>query len=249
MHCWRRPRPTGTAATPQTPEGSALSSQALGLAIFQVISDGINLLLFLFQGFLLQDFSGNFLESRLKYSRWNKAFAVVLFLLLRSVSWIWRPENPTVRAMVYLIWLFVITAVLVLGFYRASYGIASFLIVTFVAVSECSVMFAYTLLHVLLKLSGLWLWFFEHGYFLFKEFLVALELTGTVVIALYSAIIVVLIYIFFEKDYTNFSRKGSKAPPNGAIVPPHSGNNRAANLSAPANYYFHGGKLRAGIIL
>ena len=177
------------------------------LGIFKVISDGINFLLFLFQGYLLQDFSGNFLESRLKYRRWNKAFVVVLFLLLRSVSWIWRPEDPTVRAMVYLVWLFVITAVLVLGFYRASYGIASFLIVTFVAVSECSVMFAYTLLHVLLKLLGLWLWFFEHGYFLFKEFLVAVELTGTVVTALYSAIIVGLMYVLLKKIIRTFQEK------------------------------------------
>lgn len=180
------------------------------LGIFNLISNGINLLLFLFQGYLLQNLGGNFLESRLKDWRWNKAFVAVLFLLLRSVSWIWRPEDPTVRAMVYLVWFFVITVVLVLGFYRASYGIAPFLIVTFVAVSECSVMFAYTLLHVLLKLLGLWLWFFEHGYFLFQEFLVAVELTGTAVTALYSAIIVGLMYVFLRKIIRTFREKDRK---------------------------------------
>ena len=118
------------------------------LVIYERISEGINLLLFLFQGYCLQCFSEKFLERRLKNRRWNKVFVMTLFLLLRSVTWIWRPEDSTARATVHLVWLIVIIAVLVLGFYRASYGIASFLIVTFVAVSECSMLFAYALLHV-----------------------------------------------------------------------------------------------------
>ena len=180
------------------------------LEIYKFISDGINLLLFLFQGYLLQHFNESFLEHRLKSKQWNRVFVMVLFLLLRSVSWIWRPEDPTVKAVVYLVWLFALTALLVLGFYRSSYGIASFLIVTFVAVSECSVMFAYTLLHVSLKLLGLWLWFFEHGYFLFEEFLVAVEVTGTVVTALYSVIIAGLMYVFLRKVICTFRERDRK---------------------------------------
>ena len=180
------------------------------LVIYERISEGIHLLLFLFQGYCLQCFSENFLERRLKNRRGNKAFVMVLFLLLRSVTWIWKPEDSTVRAAVHLVWLIVITAILVLGFYRASYGIASFLIVTFVAVNECSALFAYTLLHVSMKLLGLWLWFFEHGYFLFEEFLVAMELTGIAVIALYSAIEAGLMYVFLKKVISTFREKDRK---------------------------------------
>ena len=180
------------------------------LVIYERISEGINLLLFLFQGYCLQCSSENFLESRLKNRRWNKVFIMVLFLLLRSVTWIWRPGDSTVRAAVHLFWLILITAVLVLGFYRASYGIASFLIVTFVAVSECSALFAYTLLHVSMKLLGLWLWFFEHGYFLFEEFLVAVELTGIAVNALYSAIEAGLMYVFLKKVVRIYREKDRK---------------------------------------
>ena len=180
------------------------------LVIYERISEGIHLLLFLFQGYCLQFSSEKFLERRLKNRRWNKVFVMTLFLLMRSVTWIWRPEDSTVRAAVHLFWLIVITAVLVLGFYKASYKIASFLIVTFVAISECSALFAYTLLHVSMKLLGLWLWFFEHGYFLFKEFLVAVELTGIAVIALYSAIEAGLMYIFLNKVIRTFQEKDRK---------------------------------------
>ena len=195
--------------------------------VFDSISDGVIILLFLFQGCLFQHFCGNFLELRLegnsknsfqggyknhlktrfKSSLWNKAAVTVLYLLLLTVNWIWKPEDQTAKTVVHLVWMIIITAALVLGLYRASFGIASFLIVTFVSISECSQIFAYTSMHVLMKLSKLWVWFVEREYFLFEEFLVAVEVTGIASIALYSAIVVSLMYVFLKKVNRNFREK------------------------------------------
>ena len=175
--------------------------------VLESVSDGLMILLFLCQGYLLQYFCDNFLESRFQNRHWIKAAVTVLYLLLRSVSWIWRPENQTARTVIYLVWMFIITTALVLGLYRASFGIASFLIMTFVAISECSAMFAYALLHVSMKLSNIWVWFVEHEYLLFEEFLVAVEVTGIATIALYSAIVVGLMYVFLRKVNKNFCEK------------------------------------------
>ena len=191
------------------------------------IGDGVMILLFLFQGYLFQHFCGGFLELRLesnfkndfkssynnhfkkilKSSLWNKAAVTVLYLLLRAVNWIWKPEDQTAKTIVHLIWMIIITTVLVMVLYRASFGIASFLIVTFVAISECSQIFAYTSMHVLMKLSELWVWFVEREYFLFEEFLVAVEMTGIAAIAFYSAIVISLMYVFLKKVNRNFREK------------------------------------------
>lgn len=171
------------------------------------IGDGVMILLFLFQGYLFQYFCGSFLELRLESSLWNKAAVTVLYSLLRTVNWIWKPEGQTARTVVHLVWMIIITAALILGLYKASFGITSFLIATFVAISECSQIFAYTLMHVLMKLSELWVWFVEREYFLFEEFLVAVEVTGIAAIALYSTIAIVLMYIFLKKVNRNFREK------------------------------------------
>ena len=191
------------------------------------IGDGVMILLFLFQGYLFQHFCGSFLKLRLesnfkngykssynnhlkkmlKSSQWNKVAVTVLYLLLRTVNWIWKPEDQTAKTVVHLVWMILITAVLILGLYRASWGIASFLIVTFVAISECSQIFAYTSMHVLMKLSELWVWLVEREYFLFEEFLVAVEVTGIAAITLYSAIVIILMYVFLKKVNRNFCEK------------------------------------------
>lgn len=177
------------------------------MEVFEAIGDVVMLLLFLSQGWLLQYFCGSFLESRFESRQWNKTAVTVLYLLLRTMNWIWKPEDPTARTVVHLVWLIIITTALVLGLYRVPLKIASFLIVAFMAVSECSEIFAYTLMHLSVKLSKLWLWFVEREYLLFEEFLVALEVTGTAAIVLYSAIVVSLMYVFLKKVSRNFHEK------------------------------------------
>ncbi|MCH5275896.1 MAG: sensor histidine kinase [Lachnospiraceae bacterium] len=180
------------------------------LAVFQfIVSNGIPMIpLFLFQGWLLSYFCGNFAERRLPISKgWNTSLVTVLYLLLRYMDWIWEPEDWVTGVLVHLVWIFVITTILVLGFFKAFLGISVFLIVTFVAISECSAMAAYTFLQLEIKLLNLWGWFLEQGYFRLKEFLTVVEVTGILGVTLYCILIGILMYVFLKKVIKGFREK------------------------------------------
>lgn len=126
----------------------------------------------------------------------------VLFFLLRYIFWRWGPDNWTARAAVaYLVWILGVTAILVFGYYKASYGITAFLAVTFAAISECSGMIAHTFLQMEMKLLGeFWVWCVECEYILFKTFLTVMEVSGIMASLLCDALAAALIYIPEKSD-------------------------------------------------
>ena len=180
------------------------------LGVYQfIMSNGILMVpLYFVQGCLLAYFCGNFVDERLKSRRWNKVAVTVLFFLLRYIFWRWGPDNWTAKvAVFYLIWILGITAILVFGFYKASYGITAFLAVTFAAISECSGMIAHTFLQMEMKLLGFWVWCVEREYILFKTFLTAMEISGIVATLLCNALAAALMYIFLKKVIITFQQK------------------------------------------
>ena len=180
------------------------------LAVFEfIVSSGILLIpLFLFQGWFLSYFCGNFAENRLPLSRgWNTVSVMALYLLLRYIGWKWEPGDWKTGMLVHLVWIFVITAMLVLGFFKTFSGVTVFLIVAFVAIGECSWMFSYTCMQLEMKLLNLWVWFVDREYFLLEDFLTAVEVTGILGIALYSMLTGILMYVFLRKVMKSFREK------------------------------------------
>ena len=181
------------------------------LAVYQfIMNNGILMVpLYFVQGYLLAYFCGNFVDERLKGRRWNRAAVTVLFFLLRYIFWRWGPDNWTAKvAVVYLIWILGITAILVFVFYKASYGITTFLAVTFAAINECSGMIAYTFLQMEMNLLGeFWVWCVECEYILFKTFLTVMEVSGIVAILLCDTLTAALMYIFLKKVIKTFQQK------------------------------------------
>lgn len=177
------------------------------LGIYQFIMDSgiLSVALFLFEGYLLQYFCGNFARSRLKNRQWNKAAVTVLYFLLRLLVWGCMPGGLTAgEAVIHFLLIFGVTSIVVLGFYRASRGIALFLIVIYVAVSECSVMCAYTFFYMEMKVSTLWEWCYAQGFFAFEEFMAAIEVTGIAATLLYCVLTSILIYFFLNKVVNSF---------------------------------------------
>lgn len=175
---------------------------------FIVNNDLLMIPLFLFEGFLLASFCGSFLEKRFLISRGrNKAAVAVTYLLLRLFGRQWTFENWTADAVGHLIWMLGITLILVFGFYKAGFRMAAFLIVSFVAINECSMMIAYTFMQLELKTLHLWVWFVEREYFLFEDFLTATEITGIVGILLHCILRGSLMYLFLNKVMRNFRDK------------------------------------------
>ena len=103
------------------------------------MADVLYAALTVFQGYCLQYFLGNFLESRLK-SRWNGPSVIVLYVLLRmAVMWVSPPGYKDYKVAVGTLALSLcILSFLALCFYKAFRPIAVFLIVSFQAVSDIS---------------------------------------------------------------------------------------------------------------
>ena len=103
------------------------------------MADVLYAALTVFQGYCLQYFLGNFLESRLK-SRWNGPSVIALYVLFRmAMMWVSPPGYEDYKVAVGTLALSLcILSFLALCFYKAFRPIAVFLIVSFQAVSDIS---------------------------------------------------------------------------------------------------------------
>ena len=103
------------------------------------MADVLYAALTVFQGYCLQYFLGNFLESRLK-SRWNGPSVIVLYVLLRmAVMWVSPPGYEDYKVAVGTLALSLcILSFLALCFYKAFRPVTVFLVVSFQAVSDIS---------------------------------------------------------------------------------------------------------------
>lgn len=112
------------------------------------MADVLYAALTVFQGYCLQYFLGNFLESRLK-SRWNGPSVIALYVLLRmAMMWVSPPGYEDYKVAVGTLALSLcILSFLALCFYKAFRPIAVFLVVSFQAVLDISIYAAVILLN------------------------------------------------------------------------------------------------------
>ena len=112
------------------------------------MADVLYAALTVFQGYCLQYFLGNFLESRLK-SRWNGPSVIALYVLLRmAMMWVSPPGYEDYKVAVGTLALSLcILSFPALCFYKAFRPIAVFLVVSFQAVLDISIYAAVILLN------------------------------------------------------------------------------------------------------
>ena len=112
------------------------------------MADVLYAALTVFQGYCLQYFLGNFLESRLK-SRWNGPSVIALYVLLRmAMMWVSPPGYEDYKVAVGTLALSLcILSFLALCFYKAFRPVTVFLVVSFQAVLDISIYAAVILLN------------------------------------------------------------------------------------------------------
>ena len=177
--------------------------------MFDIINTGIQIVCFLFQGYLLQYFLGSFLESRLISTRWN-AFCVAISFgaLATGVSYILPSDYGSARIFIRTIFHFLIVLAIVFSFYKAKRAITAFLIVTFMAVNESCFFIAYTILRIGPHLTDFCLDLFEKGYFVSEDsFMDAVEITLSILMFFMHAIYIFLTYFFLKRIIKSFREK------------------------------------------
>lgn len=120
----------------------------------------------LLQGYCMQYFFGEFLESRLPNRKWNGLLAAVSYGVLRLlISWALPfNEADSFSIIEKQAILFIMLLLLMLCFYRAVQILTLFLIVTFMAVSEISFFLSYMVIQMGNNLFNLWNWCFQKEY-------------------------------------------------------------------------------------
>ena len=118
-----------------------------------------------FQGLCLQYFYGSFLEYRGQKKRWKGFLVTVSYAVLRiCVNLLLPSDHEDVRTMGNMVLPFAILAAIALLFYKAKRAITSYLIITFMAVTQISFFIAHSIFELGAGVNNLWVWCVEKKY-------------------------------------------------------------------------------------
>ena len=176
-----------------------------------LIITGIQWIMLLGQGFLFQSFFGSFLEYRSKHNKWKVPLITALYgSLAYGVDCILPEEYGIVRIFGKKIFTLVLILIMTFCFYEAKRMITTFLVVTFMAVSDICFFLAYMIMQMGTYLNAFWLELFEQGYFnTDAEFMIAVEVSMTMLLFIMYGVFLLLtgfalrrvVISFREKDY------------------------------------------------
>ena len=133
--------------------------------MYEVVSVLLGLFSAMFQGYCLQYFYGNFLETRMRNRQINGLVVAMIYGVLRLGVGIFLPKGyGSLDTFTKLTTIMCIISVIVVIFYRAIGKITLFLVVTFMAASEISFFIAHMFFKLGNHLVTLWSWCWKKGY-------------------------------------------------------------------------------------
>lgn len=173
------------------------------------ITAGIQLVMLLCQGFLLQSFLGSFLEYKLLRNKWNVFLITVMYgTLAFGMDYILPTEYGMIRIIGKKMFAVVVVWSVVFCFYKARRSIMIFLIVTFLAVSDICFFIAYMIMQMGRYLTDFWVELFDKGYFASEDaFMNTVEISLTIILLLMYAVFFLLSYIFLRKISKSFRER------------------------------------------
>lgn len=177
--------------------------------MFNIINASMQVMFYLFQGYLLQYFLGSFLERRF-FREPCSGFGVASFygILGYGMDFVLPEEYGSIRILGKLLLSVIVICFLSFIFYRAMRSITIFVIVTFKAVSEICFFIAYMIMTLGSPLNELWIELYDKGYFASLEsFMGVVEISLTLLQFFMYGVCIVLSYIFLKKIVINFRKK------------------------------------------
>lgn len=177
--------------------------------MFDVITVGIQVIMLLCQGYLLQYFLGSFLESRFFWKSKSGVFVVASFgILSYGMDLLLPSDYGTIRVFGKKLMTLIILFLITFCFYKAVQVITVYLIVTFMAVSDICFFIAYMIMGLGPYLTDFWVNLLGRGYFsslgMFQN---TVEITLIVISLVMYGIFIALTYFFFKKIVENFREK------------------------------------------
>lgn len=173
------------------------------------INSGLQVIMLLAQGYLLQYFLGSFLESRLKCKKKNALLmAVLLGMMSYGMDYVLPSDYGSIRIFGKKLMTLAILFFVTFCFYKAAELITVYLTVTFMAVSDICFFIAYMIMRIGSYLTDFWVNLSAQGYFESVDiFMNTVEITLTVVMFVMYVVFIALTYFFLKKIIANFREK------------------------------------------
>lgn len=177
--------------------------------MYDILSLYLEVVVALGQGYCLQCFLENFLESREKYRCINGLLVMAVYGVLRKIiNFIMPSDYNSIRIVGKMVLIFVVIVLLTLLFYKGVHTIISvFLAVTFMAVNEITFFLSYMLMQIGGNLFDFWIWLMGRGYIASNTLKWLVQITATVLQISFYGIFIVLLYFSLRKIIKSFRDK------------------------------------------
>lgn len=176
--------------------------------MYDLLNVCLEVIIALGQGYCLQSFLGNFLESRGKDRRINGLQVMAVYGVLRlGINFIMVSDYENIRTVGKMALIFMAILLLVFLFYKGSYVITVFLAVTFMAVNEITFFLSYMLMQIAGNVFHFWIWLMGKGYITADTLEWLVQITAAVLQIFFYGIFTVLLYFTLRKIIESFRDK------------------------------------------
>lgn len=176
--------------------------------MYDLLNVCLEVIIALGQGYCLQSFLGNFLESRGKDRRINRLQVMAVYGVLRlGINFIMVSDYENIRTVGKMALIFMAILLLVFLFYKGSRVITVFLAVTFMAVNEITFFLSYMLMQIAGNVFHFWIWLMGKGYITADTLEWLVQITAAVLQIFFYGIFTVLLYFTLRKIIESFRDK------------------------------------------
>lgn len=176
--------------------------------MYDLLNVCLEVIIALGQGYCLQSFLGNFLESRGKDRRINRLQVMAVYGVLRlGINFIMVSDYENIRTVGKMALIFMAILLLVFLFYKGSHVITVFLAVTFMAVNEITFFLSYMLMQIAGNVFHFWIWLMGKGYITADTLEWLVQITAAVLQIFFYGIFTVLLYFTLRKIIGSFRDK------------------------------------------
>lgn len=176
--------------------------------MFDLISNCLEIIFVILQGYCLQFFYGSFLESRFRKKWHTNALTIALYSVWKLGSGILWNATGSAALLLKLLFTICVLAVLAIGLYRGFRRLTIFLVLAFITVNEISFFLSYMLLQLGNRLFEIWNCLFTKGYFTDIDFYIFLIHATVLVLQTGTyAVFVMILFLTLKRIAKNFREK------------------------------------------
>lgn len=176
--------------------------------MYDVFNICLEVIVALGQGYCLQSFLGNFLESRGKDRNRNGLLVMAVYGVCRLGINLFMPSNyKSIRTVGKMAFIFVVIVLSALLFYKGVQAITMFVAVTFMAINEITFFLLYMLMQIAGNLFDFWIWLTGKGYIDADTLKIFVQITAAVLQIFFYGIFIVLLYFILRKITESYRDK------------------------------------------